>query len=81
MSRSMRSTTISTVGFFSAGCRRSFRAANSISSDLPEPWKCQIRPLRGWPATTRSTILLAPSYLLVAGDDLDALLASAWRRP
>ena len=60
MSRSMRSTTISTVGFLSAGCRRSLRAAKSISSDLPEPWKCQIRPLRGWPATTRSTILLPP---------------------
>ena len=29
---------------------------------LPEPWKCQIKPLRGWPATTRSTILLTPSY-------------------
>ena len=38
------------------------RAAKTISSDLPEPWKCQIRPLRGCPATTRSTILLAPSY-------------------
>ena len=62
VSRSMRSTTISTVGFLSFGCSRSFCAANTISSDLPEPWKCQIRPFFGWPATTRSTILLAPSY-------------------
>ena len=29
---------------------------------LPEPWKCQIRPFLGWPASTRSTILLAASY-------------------
>ena len=61
LSRSMRSTTTSTVGFFSTGCRRSLRAANSISSDLPEPWKCQIRPLRGLPATPRSTMRFTPS--------------------
>ena len=27
-----------------------------IVLDLPEPWKCQIRPLRGEPARTRCTI-------------------------
>ena len=47
VSRSMRSTTISTVGFFRPGCSRSFCAANTISSDLPEPWKCQIKPFLG----------------------------------
>jgi len=31
----------------SLGCRRSFCAANTISRDLPEPWKCQIRPFFG----------------------------------
>ena len=41
---------------------RSLRAANSINSDLPEPWKCQIRPFLGCPATTRATILFTPSY-------------------
>ena len=34
-------------GVLQAGCRRSFCAANTISSDLPEPWKCQIRPFLG----------------------------------
>ena len=47
LSRSMRSTTISTVGFFKPACMRSFCAANTISSDLPEPWKCQIKPFLG----------------------------------
>ena len=47
VSRSMRSTTIITVGFFSAGWSRSLRAAKSIKSDLPEPWKCQRRPFFG----------------------------------
>ena len=74
VSRSMRSTTISTVGFLSAGCRRSFRAAKSISSDLPEPWKCQIRPFFGCPATHALDDLVRAVVLLVAGDDLDAAL-------
>ena len=47
LSRSMRSTTISTVGFFKPACMRSFCAAKTISRDLPEPWKCQIKPFLG----------------------------------
>ena len=34
-------------GVLQAACMRSFCAANTISSDLPEPWKCQIRPFLG----------------------------------
>ena len=62
VSRSTRSTTMSTVGLPSAGCSRSFCAANTMSSDLPEPWKCQMRPFCGRPAITRCTIRLAASY-------------------
>jgi len=47
VSRSMRSTTMMTVGLPSLGCRRSFCAAKTISSDLPLPWKCQMRPFFG----------------------------------
>ena len=47
VSRSMRSTTMMTVGLPSFGCIRSFCAAKTISSDLPLPWKCQIRPFFG----------------------------------
>jgi hypothetical protein len=34
-------------GVAQRGLQRSFCAAKTISSDLPEPWKCQISPLRG----------------------------------
>ena len=47
VSRSMRSTTIITVGLPSFGCIRSFCAAKTMSSDLPLPWKCQMRPFFG----------------------------------
>ena len=47
VSRSIRSTTIITVGLPSFGCIRSFCAAKTMSSDLPLPWKCQIRPFFG----------------------------------
>ena len=62
VSRSIRSTTMMTVGFLSAGCSRSFWAAKTISSDLPDPWKCQISPFLMRPTSTRSTIWLAASY-------------------
>ncbi len=62
VSRSMRSTTIITVGLPSCGCSRSFCAAKTISSDLPLPWKCQISPFLGSPFTTRSTIWLVVKY-------------------
>lgn len=42
--------------------RPQFWAAKTISKDLPLPWKCHINPLRGAPATTRSTMAFAPSY-------------------
>ena len=35
---------------------RSLSAVNTISSDLPDPWKCQIRPCLTRPCSTRSTI-------------------------
>ena len=44
VSKSVRSTKTITVGLFNAASRRSFCAAKTINSDLPEPWKCQIRP-------------------------------------
>ena len=62
VSRSIRSTTMITVGLPSRGCSRSFCAAKTISSDLPLPWKCQMRPFFGYPRTTRATILLVASY-------------------
>ena len=58
VSRSIRSTTISTVGLLSPAIARSFSAVNTISSDLPDPWKCQIRPCLTRPSNTRSTIRL-----------------------
>ena len=33
--------------FFRSGSIRNLTAANSIRYDLPEPWKCQIRPFFG----------------------------------
>ena len=59
----MRSTTMLTAGLPSCGCSRNFCAAQPISSDLPLPWKCQIRPFFGKPRTTRATIL--PFVLMV----------------
>ena len=35
---------------------RSFSAVKTISNDLPDPWKCQIRPCLMRPNSTRSTI-------------------------
>ena len=60
-SNSTLSTTTITVGFFSSGSIRSFCAAKTISNDLPEPWKCQMRPFFGLPTRTLSTMALAPS--------------------
>ncbi len=71
-SRSMRSTTMSTVGLRRAGCRRIFWAAKTMSSDLPEPWKCQIRPLRGVAGQHALHDLVGGLVLLVAADDLEA---------
>jgi hypothetical protein len=51
-----------TVGLPKAGCILSFCEAKTINRDLPEPWKCQIRPFRVCPASTRETIMFAPSY-------------------
>ena len=62
VSRSVLSTRTITVGLFKAGARRSFWAANTINRDLPEPWKCHIRPFLILPSITRCTILFAPSY-------------------
>ena len=61
-SRSTRSSTITTVGLCSSGMLRSFCAANTISHDLPLPWKCQISPRLVLPSRTRSTMALPPSY-------------------
>ena len=62
VSRSVRSTNTMTVGASSSGVLRSFCAANTMSSDFPDPWKCQISPFLMDPSLTRSTIRLAPSY-------------------
>ena len=61
VSRSMRSSTMITVGLFNCFVILSFWAAKTISNDLPLPWKCHMRPCLGNPLTTRSTIMLAPS--------------------
>ena len=66
-SKSILSSTITTVGAFSTSWRRSFWAANTINHDLPEPWKCQIKPLRGpepfiYVDRTRWTIASPPKY-------------------
>jgi hypothetical protein len=60
VSRSMRSTTIRIVGLVSSAIARSFNAVNTISSDLPDPWKCQIRPCLIFPCSTRCTIRFVP---------------------
>ncbi len=72
VSRSMRSTTINTVGLCRAACRRIFWAAKTISRDLPEPWKCQIRPLRGIAGQHALDDHVGAVVLLVAADDLQA---------
>ncbi len=56
VSRSMRSTTIRIVGLVNSAIARSFSAVNTISSDLPEPWKCQMSPCFTLPCSTRCTI-------------------------
>ena len=50
------------MGFRGLRVWRSLFAAKTISKLLPEPWKCQISPLRIRPSTTRSTMRLAASY-------------------
>ena len=62
VSRSILSSTITTVGFLSSGSILSFKAAKTIKSDFPDPWKCQINPFFGYPARTLSTMRFAPSY-------------------
>jgi hypothetical protein len=37
-------------------------AAKTMSRLLPLPWKCQMRPFFGYPATTRAIILFVVSY-------------------
>ncbi|CAM5229656.1 hypothetical protein STANM309S_06635 [Streptomyces tanashiensis] len=58
VSRSIRSTTMITVGEVSPAVARNFCAVNTISSDFPDPWKCQISPCLICPCSTRSTIRL-----------------------
>ena len=58
----MRSLTMMTVGWRNAAIMRIFCAANTISSDLPDPWKCQISPFLILFSTVRAMIMFAPSY-------------------
>ena len=71
VSRSMRSTTIRIVGLVSSAIARSFSAVNTISSDLPEPWKCQIRPCLILPEQHPLDDQVGRLELLEARDDLD----------
>ena len=48
-SRSLRSVTMTIVGFSWVGSRRSFSASHSIVRLLPEPWVCQTRQLASRP--------------------------------
>ena len=45
-SRSVRSVTMTTLKARSTGSERIARTRNTMVSDLPEPWVCQIRPPR-----------------------------------
>ena len=45
-SRSVRSVTTTTLKARSSGSERMARTRNTMVSDLPEPWVCQIRPPR-----------------------------------
>ena len=60
-SKSILSTTYKHCWIFKFFCFLSFWAANNISKDLPDPWKCQIKPFLILPSLTRSTIAFAPS--------------------
>ena len=71
VSRSMRSTTIRIVGFVSSAIARSFCAVKTMSSDLPEPWKCQIRPLLDLAEQHPLDDQVGRLELLEPGDDLD----------
>ena len=71
----MRSVTMTTRGFCTAGCSASAFASMTIVSDLPLPVVCQITPPARLPCVhVRHAVKrrLDGEILLVAGDFLDA---------